>query len=39
VHLGKARDCPSHGGKFAKGPRERGQELKTSRYGCNQGKN
>jgi len=30
VHLGKARDGLSHGGKLAKGPRERGQELKAS---------
>jgi len=38
VHLGKARDVPSHGGKSAKGPEE-GQELKALRYGYNQGKN
>ena len=39
VHLGKARHGPSHGSKSAKSPGERGQELKTSRHGYNQGKN
>jgi len=28
VHLGKTRDGPSHSGKSAKGPRERGQVLR-----------
>jgi len=35
VHLGKARDHPSYGGKSTKGPGERGQELKASRHGYN----
>ena len=35
VHSGKARDGSSHGGKSAKGPGERGQALKASRYGYN----
>jgi len=39
VHSGEARDGPSHGGKSAKGPRDRGHELNTSRYGYNQEKN
>ena len=39
VHLGKARDCPRHGSKSAKGPVERGQELKTSQHGYNKEKN
>jgi len=38
VHLYKARDGPSYGGKSAKGPEERGQELKASRHDYNQGK-
>ena len=39
VYSSKARDGASHDGKSAKGFRERGQELKTSRYGYNQKKN
>ena len=39
VHLGKARDCPSHGDKSAKGRGEMRQELKASQHGYNQGKN
>ena len=39
VHLSKARDDLSHGGKLAKGPGETGQELKTSQYSYNQEKN
>ena len=39
VHLGNSRDGQSHGGKSAKGPGERGQELKASRHGNIQGKN
>jgi len=39
VHSGKAQDDLSHGGSFTKVPRERGQELKASRYNYNQGKN
>ena len=39
VHLGKAQDGPNHDGKSAKGSGERGQELKASWHGYNQGKN
>ena len=39
VHSDKARDGSSHGGESAKGQEERGQGLKTSRYGYNQEKN
>jgi len=38
-HSGKARDGPSHGSESAKGPRERGQELKASLHDNNQEKN
>ena len=31
VHSGKDRDDPRHGSESAKGPGERGQELKASR--------
>ena len=39
VHSSKAWDGSSHGGKTAKGPGEREQELKISRHGYNQEKN
>ena len=39
VYSSEAQDGPRHGDKLAKGFRERGQELKVSRYGYNQGKN
>ena len=39
MHSGKVRDDPSHGGKSAKDPGERGQELKALRHGYNQEKN
>ena len=32
---GQGSRWPSHGGKSAKGPGERGQELKVSRHGYN----
>jgi len=35
LHSGKARDGSSYGGETAKGPGERGQELKASRYSYN----
>ena len=38
VHSRKARDSPNHDGKSAN-PGERGQELKASQQGYNQGKN
>ena len=39
VYSSKARDGPSHGGETAKGPGERGKELKAWRYNYNQEKN
>jgi len=39
VHSAKIRNGPSHGGKSAKGSGEKGQELKVSWHGYNQGKN
>jgi len=39
MHSSETRNGPSHGGKSAKGLREREQELRASRYGYTQGKN
>jgi len=39
VHSSSAQNGPSHGGKSAIGPKERGQELKVSWHGYNQQKN
>ena len=39
MHFGKTRDGQRHDGELAKGPEEREQELKPSRYGYNQRKN